>query len=57
MKFKQRVGRHESNIGQICSVCLHAISNHYVMINTKDKPGTQAKLHSCTKCKCRKCET
>ena len=55
MKFKQRVGRHESNSGQICSVCFHAVSNHYVMIDTKSKSNKSLKLHSCTKCKCRKC--
>lgn len=56
MKIKQKMRRHESNAGQICSVCFHAVSNHYVMIDTKDKPYTQTKLHSCTVCKCRRCD-
>ena len=55
MKFKQKIPRVEQVEGQICSGCNHAISNHYVMIDTKDKSYTQAKLHSCTKCKSKVC--
>ena len=54
MKLIQKLPRHESNSGQICSVCLHAVSNHNILIDTK-KPKQMAKLHSCLVCNCRKC--
>ena len=54
MKLVQKLPRDESNSGQICSVCFHAVSNHNVEIDTK-KPKQSAKLHSCLVCKSRKC--
>lgn len=54
MILKQKLPRHESNSGQICSGCNHAVSNHFITIDTR-KPKQMAKLHSCTKCKSRKC--
>lgn len=51
----QKLPRHESNAGQICSTCNHAVSNHKVSIDTK-KPKQMAKLHSCLVCKSRKCK-
>ena len=54
MKLIQKLPRHESNHGQICSGCGHAVSNHFVSIDTK-KSKQMAKLHHCIKCKSRKC--
>lgn len=54
MKLIQKLPRHESITGQICSVCLHAVSNHNVEVDTK-KLNRIVKLHNCRICKCRKC--
>lgn len=54
MKLVQKLPRHKSNSGQICSTCLHAVSNHNIEIETSN-PIIPAKLHSCNKCKSRKC--
>lgn len=51
----QKLPRHESNSGQVCSVCFHAVSNHNVSVDTR-KSKQMAKLHSCNVCKSRKCK-
>jgi len=54
MKILQKLPRHESNSGQICSICYHAVSNHEVMIDTEYEQDV--KLDHCLVCNCRKCE-
>lgn len=52
LKIKSKIPRTEKYHGQICSECLHAISNHTLTIDTKDKKYSKLK---CLKCKSRKC--
>ena len=52
LKIKNRIGKTAENSGQICGECLHAISNHIIIIDTKDKKYFKM---TCTKCKSRKC--
>ena len=54
MKLIQKLPRHESISGQICSECNCAISNHNVEVDTK-KPNSMIKLHSCRICKSKDC--
>lgn len=54
MKISQKLPRHESNSGQICGGCGHAVSNHYVIVDTEYPNNTM--LDKCTICKSRKCE-
>jgi hypothetical protein len=56
MKLVQKMKRHSSNSGQICSKCGCAVSSHNVQIDTNDNPFTQAKLHSCNTCNSKKCD-
>ena len=55
MKLIQKLPRHEGNSGQVCSECLHAVSNHNVRIDTKD-PKADVELHSCNVCNSKKCK-
>lgn len=55
MKLVQKFCRHESNSGQICSKCEHAVSNHNIEIDTQ-KPKQMAKLHSCNTCNSKDCD-
>ena len=51
-KITQKIKRSSEISGQICSECLHAISNHTITFDTKDKKYSKMR---CTKCKYRKC--
>ena len=53
-KLLQKLPRHESNSGQICSGCEHAVSNHFVLVDM-EKPKQIPKLHSCIKCNSKVC--
>ena len=53
-KLIQKMKRHESNSGQICSECGCAVSNHNIEIETTN-PFIPTKLHSCNTCKSKRC--
>ena len=50
MKLKQRIPRCEETKGEVCGECNHAMSNHTMTIDTKDK--SYSKLR-CNLCKCK----
>lgn len=54
-KLIQKMKRYESNAGQICSVCFHAVSNHNIEVDTKKPSYSMAKLHSCNTCGSKRC--
>ena len=50
MKIKQKISRCKETINQQCPECLHAMSNHTLTIDTKDRKYLKI---NCIKCKCR----
>lgn len=49
MKVRQKIHRCKETVGKVCSDCNHAMSNHTVIIDTKDE--TYSKI-TCNLCKC-----
>ena len=47
MKLKQQIPRCKETIGEVCSECNHAMSNHTLTIDTKDKSYSKTKCNLC----------